>query len=611
MTGEGDSNISLQIAANSVLSALGNWSDNPKGFFQRFRTAAKICFWNKDVASVWLQTRLPSRLTDFILQNQSECLTAEELISLVEHEVTDSNDERFKYGQQWLTRQLMDSESVVHLHNDLRAIYQRINPKAPAEELKESVHLRILLALPKTIQQRLRYERGLDTKQWLNKIEDAVHSYRMNTGSPIVTSNLPAICAVQPEQPMIHPNVTRPISPPALDQQTLTNALTQALKEVELTRKPNQEQKAQVPRNRNRRPAQSNRNPSFGNKYYHNEGAYHGNNYEPAYNHQYVEGYMPQFRQPQPVPYSHHNPQPIPPSTIHQGANRVITETQNLHQGYQEGPLHALATITCTAGESFPRGNLKTCAGTLNSRPVTVLLDSGSDSVFVAKHLLDPTSLTGGTIPVRTSNGLYPGCPIAKATFQCPYYPGGTNRVVVLEDPPFDVLLGEVPGTIHFSANLPPTLRPQPVTGEMGNSFTTKHTPEGVTDGITGRTQQPRRQDERRSSTKHLQGSLHSRPALRHTTSLPDLFTHGRFIKTSTTENWRYPSHLPPPGRSAATDRGAYTCPQRRFWSYSDTQAFQSNSKRRQRQSNKFGSSLVAPSYHIGDSLLPWGNFRR
>ena len=311
-TNDSNAMISQQIAANSVLGALGYWSDNPKGFFQRFRTAAKICFWDKDVAGVWLQSRLPARLTDFILQNQNECITAEELIALVEHEVTDSNDERYKFGQKWITRQLMDSESVVHLHNDLRAIYQRINPKAPAEELKESVHLRLLLALPKTIQQRLRYERGLDTKNWLNKIEDAVHSYRMNTGSPIVTSNLPSVCAVHPEAPINATSLNPPVSAPALvDQETLTKALTQALMEVNLTRKPSNENRTQGQRNRNKRSNQNNRNSNFGTQYNRNEGPY-DYYHNPVYSRPPVEMYEPQLRQPQIVP---NNPQPNQPST--------------------------------------------------------------------------------------------------------------------------------------------------------------------------------------------------------------------------------------------------------------------------------------------------------
>ena len=127
-----------------------------------------------------------------------------------------------------------------------------------------------------------------------------------------------------------------------------------------------------------------------------------------------------------------------------------------------QGPALALATLAippaiCAAAETCPRSEVKTCTGTLNNKPVTVLLDSGSDSIFVARRLVDPTSYTGDTMPVRTAMALHDGCPIAKATFTCPYYPsaGGAILVIVLEDPPYDVLLGQVTGTINFNEDPP------------------------------------------------------------------------------------------------------------------------------------------------------------
>ena len=143
-----------------------------------------------------------------------------------------------------------------------------------------------------------------------------------------------------------------------------------------------------------------------------------------------------------------------PPRT----ANVALTENTTPPQE----PALALATLTippaiCAAAEACPRSEVKTCQGTLNNQTVTVLLDSGSDSIFVARRLVDPTSYTGDTMTVRTAMALHHGCPIAKATFSCPYYPsaGSAILVIVLEDPPYDVLLGQVTGTVNFNEKPP------------------------------------------------------------------------------------------------------------------------------------------------------------
>ena len=122
----------------------------------------------------------------------------------------------------------------------------------------------------------------------------------------------------------------------------------------------------------------------------------------------------------------------------------------------QDGPVQALTALTPSGGPQV-KGGIRTCSGTLNATPVKVLLDTGCDTIFVAQRLVDHTEYTGRTKPVRTAMGLHPGCPVAKVTFGCPYFPGGPTLVVVLEDPPYDVLLGQVPGTIKFSEEPSPS----------------------------------------------------------------------------------------------------------------------------------------------------------
>ena len=112
--------------------------------------------------------------------------------------------------------------------------------------------------------------------------------------------------------------------------------------------------------------------------------------------------------------------------------------------------------------ETVPKAQVKTCNGILDNQKVTVLLDNGSDSIFVARKFVTTKSYTGQKMTTRTAAGPIFGCPVAAVKFKCPYLPRGSNRVVVLDDPPYDVLLGRIPGTLPFedkgNNNVAPTV---------------------------------------------------------------------------------------------------------------------------------------------------------
>ena len=185
----------------------------------------------------------------------------------------------------------------------------------------------------------------------------------------------------------------------------------------------------------------------------------------------------------------------------------------------QDGPAHALATLVaeettiqpavCAASETCPRGGLKTCEGALNHHKVTVLLDSGSDSVFVARRLIDPANFTGNTMPVRTATALHQGCPIAKVTFSCPYFPatGSAVLVIVLDDPPYDVLLGQVTGTHDFNQDPPQTPSSLPTPEDLEPSPTPNATPDEAITAVTTRGQQ-RAAEARVNSSTTVTGPL-------------------------------------------------------------------------------------------------------
>ena len=104
------------------------------------------------------------------------------------------------------------------------------------------------------------------------------------------------------------------------------------------------------------------------------------------------------------------------------------------------------------------RASLKIVPGSLNGQNVQVLLDCGADTIFVAKKLVSPDAYTGQTMRVRTATSIVPGCPLAQVNFDCPYFVGGTTHCVILEDPPYDVILGRVRGTSSFEEDPPAVL---------------------------------------------------------------------------------------------------------------------------------------------------------
>ena len=128
-------------------------------------------------------------------------------------------------------------------------------------------------------------------------------------------------------------------------------------------------------------------------------------------------------------------------------------------QYYYEDPYADVPTVSendlppaqCLHAATAPtRGILKTCSGILEGQDVTVLLDSGADCAFVARKLVNPDTFTGQTMRTRCASGVIPGCPVAPVTFECPYFPKSFINAVVLENPPYDVMLGKIPGTHRF-----------------------------------------------------------------------------------------------------------------------------------------------------------------
>ena len=101
---------------------------------------------------------------------------------------------------------------------------------------------------------------------------------------------------------------------------------------------------------------------------------------------------------------------------------------------------------------SLSKGNsgiLNTCDGTLNKHDVSVLLDSGAEGIFVDRKFVPDDQLTGKMVSVKQAEGPPLLRPLCHVQLNCPYFQG-SYLAVALENPTYDVYLGQVPGPKPF-----------------------------------------------------------------------------------------------------------------------------------------------------------------
>ena len=103
-----------------------------------------------------------------------------------------------------------------------------------------------------------------------------------------------------------------------------------------------------------------------------------------------------------------------------------------------------LAAMTVDDGAT-----LNTCRGTLNGEPVTILLDSGAEGIFVDRAYVSDSQLTGDMVHVRLPEGPPVNRPLCRIQLDCPYYKG-THLAVALNSPAQSVYLGQIQGCKPF-----------------------------------------------------------------------------------------------------------------------------------------------------------------
>ena len=104
-------------------------------------------------------------------------------------------------------------------------------------------------------------------------------------------------------------------------------------------------------------------------------------------------------------------------------------------------PINML-TAACakvTSSDSMP-----VALGMLNGKQVEVLRDSGCSCVVVKRDLVGPIGPTAPHTVVHLAHGGALKVPVTQVTIDCPYYKG-TVSAVVMEEPLYDVIIGNIP----------------------------------------------------------------------------------------------------------------------------------------------------------------------
>jgi len=85
------------------------------------------------------------------------------------------------------------------------------------------------------------------------------------------------------------------------------------------------------------------------------------------------------------------------------------------------------------------------CIGLMRDQSVSVLRDIGCSTVVVKIELVDDEQMTGGTETCILIDGTVRRTPIAEIEIETSYYTGKV-RAVCMNNPLFDVIIGNIPG---------------------------------------------------------------------------------------------------------------------------------------------------------------------
>lgn len=116
----------------------------------------------------------------------------------------------------------------------------------------------------------------------------------------------------------------------------------------------------------------------------------------------------------------------------------VKTDTRTQIEASSSGPVvEVINAIAC----------MPVVRGTVCGVEGTTLRDTGCSTVVVRKNLVPSSKFTGKSCLVRLANCVVERYPLAQVDIECPYYTG-TVYAICMEEPIYDVLIGNIPGAL-------------------------------------------------------------------------------------------------------------------------------------------------------------------
>ena len=106
----------------------------------------------------------------------------------------------------------------------------------------------------------------------------------------------------------------------------------------------------------------------------------------------------------------------------------------------------------------FPRSRLPTAIGTVNSKEVRVLRDTGCTGVVFRRSLVSDGQMLNKQSGVTLINNYKQRCPVACINIDCPFFRGSTDALCI-DDPAHDLVIGNIEGSkfpdiTHFSSGV-------------------------------------------------------------------------------------------------------------------------------------------------------------
>ena len=99
----------------------------------------------------------------------------------------------------------------------------------------------------------------------------------------------------------------------------------------------------------------------------------------------------------------------------------------------------------CRAGPKCKRVGAKTYEGEVNGKPVTLIRDTGCDTILINTKFVDPKDFTGETLYLKMADASVKEAKSALITIKSPFY-NGIFKAAVMDTTIHDLLIGDVEG---------------------------------------------------------------------------------------------------------------------------------------------------------------------